>query len=81
MEPTPESCYIERTSDMEQWEADLEYLTVFVQIVATRPPIEPEEARHAIAVQFQLQEESLEINRVVLLEDFLLRLPTFGARL
>lgn len=77
----PEACFIERTFDIEKWEADLEYLTVFIQVVGTRPPVQPEEAKRAIAVQFMLPEESLEIHRVTPPEDFLLRVLNHGALL
>lgn len=39
----------------------------------------PEDASRAIATQFHLDEESLEIRRVAPLEDFLLRVPDHGA--
>lgn len=74
-----DACYIQRTFDVDQWEAKLAYLTVFVQVVGTRPPVQLEEARRAIAEHFQLQESSLEINRVAPPEDFLLRVPNHGA--
>lgn len=56
-----DACFLDRTNDVEPCEAVLGYLLVFVQITGTKPPVEPEEARHAIATTFGLAEPSLEI--------------------
>lgn len=77
----PDICFIERTFDTDQWEAELEYLTVFVQIVGTRPTVEPQTARRAIAAAFHLQEASLEISRVAPPEDYVVKFPNRGAML
>lgn len=36
---TPEICYIDRTDDTDQREAEYESLAVLVQITGTRPPV------------------------------------------
>lgn len=74
-DPLPPTCYIDRTPKIDQWEADLEYLTAFVQIIGTRPPVTPEDALQAIVNQFNLDASTLEIHRVTSPEDFLLRVP------
>lgn len=72
-DPPLDVCYLDCTFDTDQWEADLKYLTVLVQVVGTRPPVEPEDAKRAISEQFQLEENALEIHKVAPPEDFLLR--------
>lgn len=73
--------FIDQTFDIEQWEADLEYLTVFIQVVGTRPQVSPESALQAVAAQFNLLEDTVEIYRVAPPEDFLLRVPNHGVLL
>lgn len=75
----PKVCYVDRSPDMEQWEAELEYLAVLVQIVGTRPTVEPQAARRAIAQHFDIEEFAMEIYKVAPPEDFLLKLPNHGA--
>lgn len=82
-EPPPppvanELCFIDRVNDIDQWESVLEYLYIFVQIVGTRPEVEPQQALRAIAEAFNLEENTLEIQRIAPPEDFILRLPHHG---
>lgn len=50
--PGSDLCFIDRILDMEQWEVELEYLWVVVQIVGTRRPVQPQEARRTIQRPF-----------------------------
>lgn len=73
----PDVCIIDRTLDVDKNEAPLEYLSVYVQVVGTRPPVAPRDALLAIVAQFNLEPDpaQLVIRRVAPPEDFLLTLP------
>ncbi|TVU01229.1 hypothetical protein EJB05_53331, partial [Eragrostis curvula] len=73
-----DACYIERTEDIDQWEAELEYRAVFVTVLGTRPPVTQEEAVSAIAARFNLEEQRMEIFPSAP-EDFVLLLPDHDA--
>lgn len=77
--PTPDMCFINRVFDIDQWEAELEYLYVLVQITGTRPQVSPQAARRAIANYLQLHEMNLEISKISPPDDFVVKLPDHGA--
>lgn len=79
--PLADLCFIEHTNDMEQWEAELEYLWVFAQIVGRRQEVEPQDALRAIADAFHLDASAFEIHPVAPPEDFIVKLPDHGALL
>lgn len=78
----PDLCFIDRTEDIDQREAEYEYLGILVQISGTRPPVSLEQAKTAIANQCGIPlDERLQIHPAMPPYDFLLIAPDHGAYL
>lgn len=74
-----EICFIERTQDTEQWEANYAYLAALLQITGIRPEVTPEQALAAVAAQFGFQiDDRFRIHRATPPYDFLLIVPDHG---
>lgn len=77
-----ETCYIDRTLDIGQQEAEYKYLAVLVQISGTRPPVTAEQARTAIAHKFGIPlNERLQIPAAAAPYDFFLIMPDHASYL
>lgn len=74
-----EICFIDRTMDTEQWEAEYEYLAMLLQVTGTRPEISPQQALAAVAAQFGFQlDDGFKIHRAPPPNDFFLQVPNHG---
>lgn len=75
-------CYTDRKFDIDQWEAEYEYLAVPLQITGTRPAVMPEQTGLAVAAQFSITiNNQLQIHVAPPPHDFLLILLDQGAYL
>lgn len=74
-----DACFINRTSEVDEAETILTHLSAFVQVVGTRPAVEPESVRRAIEIQFELDESLLEIRNIAQPEDFLVTFPNHSS--
>lgn len=75
-------CPPRRNRDVDQWEANYEYLGILIQITGTRPPVTSEQVQAAIANQCHIPlDDRLQIHPAMPPYDFLLIAPNHGAYL